>query len=144
MTQGYRDDGTEDRSVLVVAFNRRVFGLRPVDGAVLWEHAMEAPGEIELVLAHERVFAVTSFHLEVFRYPTGERLARVALPGKYRGRPSVVLERGRLYVGAGGEVTCFDLDGQVVWLQSFVGKGLARVSLGFPGNVRQSDDPGTQ
>ncbi|MCU0674155.1 MAG: PQQ-like beta-propeller repeat protein [Myxococcota bacterium] len=140
---GYREDGSEDRSVLVVAFNRRIFGLAPADGSLVWEHALEGLGEIEVLMAEGRVFAITYSHLHAFHYPSGTPIGVVALPGRYKGRPSAVLERGRLYVGASGEVACFDLDGRALWVQSFSGKGLARVTLGFPGNVRQSDEAGS-
>lgn len=140
----YRDDAREDRSILVVAFNRRIFGLHPRDGSVAWERALEGMGEIEVQIAQGRDFAVTHSHLYAFRYPSGEPIGRVPLPGTYKGRPSLVIERDRLYVGCSGEVTCFDLDGRALWVQPFTGKGLARVTLGFPGNVRQADDVGSQ
>jgi outer membrane protein assembly factor BamB len=141
---GYREDGSEDRSILVVAFTRKLFGLDPRNGSVVWENAIQGHGEIEVIIAHERVFAITWSHLHAFHYPSGRPLGEVALPGRYKGRPSVVLERGFLYVAGSGEVTCFDLDGRVIWLQPFTGKGVGRISLGFPGNVRQADDVGSQ
>lgn len=141
---GYREEGSEDRSILVVAFNRRIFGLDPKDGSVAWEHALEGLGEVEVLMAEQRVFAITYSHLHAFHYyPSGTPIGSVALPGRYKGRPSAVIERGRLYVGASGEVACFDLDGRALWVQPFAGKGLARVTLGFPGNVRQADDVGS-
>ena len=127
-----------------MAFGRQIFGLDPSDGRVVWEHPLQGSGNVEFVIAHERVFAVTSSYLHTFHYPTGNPITALALPGRFKGRPNVVLERGHLYLGTSGEVTCFDLDGRALWVQSFKGKGVARVTLGFPGNVRQSDDIGGQ
>ena len=44
---GYREDGSEDRSILVVAFTRKLFGLDPRNGSVVWENAIQGHGEIE-------------------------------------------------------------------------------------------------
>lgn len=101
---GYREEGSEDRSILVVAFNRKIFGLDPKDGSVAWEHALEGLGEVEVLMAEQRVFAITYSHLHAFHYPSGTPIGSVALPGRYKGRPSAVIERGRLY-GAGGSTS---------------------------------------
>ncbi|MEC7519869.1 MAG: PQQ-binding-like beta-propeller repeat protein [Myxococcota bacterium] len=145
MDGGYRESGAEDRSILVVAFAGKVFGIAPADGSVRWEHSVAYAGAVELQIHGGRVFASTGASLHCLDYATGRLLGKVQVPDRYKGRPSMVIEGDRLYLGSQGEVTCFRLsDGAALWTQGLEGKGLGRVALGFPGNVRQADDAGTR
>ncbi|HBQ15161.1 MAG TPA: hypothetical protein DEF51_29910 [Myxococcales bacterium] len=145
MEAGYRESAAQDRSLLVVAFAARVFGLKPDDGSVAWEHVMSGGGEVEIQVHRGRVFATTGRELHCLDYLTGRVIGKVTVPDRYKGRPTMVIERDRLYLGSAGEVTCFALDdGRVLWSQGFPGRGLGGVALGFPGNLRQADDRGSQ
>lgn len=141
----YREGG--DASVLVVAFYGRVFGLNPSTGQQLWAYELGGGlgrGEVELVISEARVYACDGRTLMCVEYPSGRWLGSSPMPGSYKSRCSMVLQGDRLYVASGGEVTCFDQNGQVIWHQPFQGAGIGSVALGFPGNVRQADDAGSR
>lgn len=140
----YREDGREDRSILVTAFNGTLFGLDPTTGAVRWRHALGHGGTVELQLHAGRVFASTSQALFCFEYPSGVLLGQVRIPTKYWGRPTMLIEGDRVFLGTSGELSCFDLSGNVLWTQPFQGDGLGAMALAFPGNVRQADDLGSR
>lgn len=144
MEQGYRESGAEDRSVLIVAFGGKVFGIDPSSGSIRWEHVIAYGAEVEVLIERGRVYATTGRELHCLDYGTGRLLGKVAVPDTYKGRPSMVIERDRIYLGSNGEVTCFSIDGTPIWVQGFKGKGMGAVALGFPGNVRQADDRGSQ
>ena len=141
----YRDTAAEDRSVVVVAFGGRLFGLSVEDGAVLWEHGGLGYGVVEVLVERDRIFvSADGRHMHCFTYPEGRRVGRIRLPGSYTGRPTMLLQDGRLFVGRGGQITCLNKDGQILWHDSMTGKGLGSVSIAFPGNVRHGDDVGSQ
>jgi outer membrane protein assembly factor BamB len=141
----YRDDPTEERPILVVAFNGRVYGKDPRTGVTHWEHQLEGMGhtQVELTFSRGRIYASNGYTVACFAYPTGERLGTTQVPGSYRGRPTMLVEGDYLYLATNGELSCFDRDGKLVWHDPFPGKGLGSVALGFPGNVRQSDNVGS-
>jgi outer membrane protein assembly factor BamB len=139
----YREDGREDRSILVTAFSGSIFGLDPATGAVRWRHAL-GDGTIELQFRAGRVFASTSQVLYCFEYPSGVPLGRVQIPDQYGGRPTMLIEGDRIFLGTHGELSCFDLTGKVLWAQPFQGQGFGSMALGFPNNVRQADDVGSR
>ncbi len=128
----------------MVAFGGRVFGLEPSSGAVIWENPMGTHGDVEILIHRGRVYATDGLSLRCFDYRTGASFGGTEIPDQYPGRPSMVIERDQIFIGSEGEVTCFDLNGQRLWSQGFKGKGVGRVTLGFPGNVRQADDIGSR
>jgi outer membrane protein assembly factor BamB len=141
----YRTDSDSDRSVLVVAFNGRVFGLDARTGRQVWSHDIKSGhGEVELVVQSNRVFAAVGKTLVCVAYPTGELLGTTTLPGTYHSRPTMMASGDLLYVATGGELTCVDASGRPLWHEPFVGKGIGSIALGFPGDVRQADDAGSQ
>jgi outer membrane protein assembly factor BamB len=141
----YRKDASEDRSVLVVGLNRRVMGFDAHSGKPRWEHVLpQGSSEVEIVVHEGRVYASSGYQLMCLGYPDGRLIDTIALPGTYKGRPTMLVEGDRLYVGLRGEICCFDLAGQLLWHDGLSGKGVGSVSLGFPDNVRQADDRGTQ
>ncbi len=142
----YRRSAEEDRSILVVGLNGRVFGVDPATGAHVWEHALSSvpSGEVELMIHGARVFASNGRKLACFEYPSGRPVGVVDIPGAYKGRPTMLLENDRLLVATRGELSCYNMDGQLLWHDPFAGKGVGSMSLGFPGNVRQADDIGSQ
>ncbi len=143
----FRESAAEDRSILVVAFNSRVFGVDPATGRRVWERALAyyaGLGEVELLIHGARVFACNGRSLMSLEYPTGRVVGEVTIPGSYRGRPTMLIEAGRLYVANRGELTCFNMDGQQLWHDGYSGKGTGSMALGFPDNIRQADDAGSQ
>jgi outer membrane protein assembly factor BamB len=139
----YREDGREDRSILVAAFSGSLFGLDPATGTVRWQHAV-GDGTVELQFRAGRVFACTTQTLYCFEYPSGVLLGRVPIPDQYGGRATMVIEGDRIFIGTSGELSCFDLAGKVLWTQPFQGRGFGSMAIGFPDNVRQADDLGTR
>ncbi|HJL18566.1 MAG TPA: PQQ-binding-like beta-propeller repeat protein [Sandaracinaceae bacterium LLY-WYZ-13_1] len=141
MVEGYRESAAEDRSLLVVAFAGQIFGIEASDGSIRWEHRVDYGAEVEVLVRHGRVYAtMMGKELHCLDYATGRLLGKVPIPDTYKGRPTMVIERDRIYVGSQGEVSCFTIDGHHLWTQGFAGKGTGNVALGFPGNVRQADD----
>lgn len=131
--------------MLVVGLNGRLMAFDAHSGASRWEHKLPTGhGEVEVLVHEGRVYASSGFQLMCISYPDGRLLGTIDLPGTYKGRPTMLLEGCRLYVGLLGEICCFDLDGQLLWHDGLAGKGVGSVSLGFPDNVRQADDKGAK
>jgi outer membrane protein assembly factor BamB len=134
----YRSDASPDRTLLVAAFGCLVFGLERSSGAVRWEVKLEG-AEVEIAIADGVVIAATQTHLAFIDYATGALHKSVGLQGGWVGRPTMLVDAGHIYVGRNGEVSCYTLRGENIWLEPFKGKGAAAVALGLPGNVRQAD-----
>lgn len=135
----YRESADEDRSVAVFGLNGRVFGIDAASGRRLFEHQVGS-GDIELEVGHGRVFAHPhGAELFVFEYPSGRQIGHTRLPGDWPGRATMLLYDQRLFVCTGGEVTCVNLDGQVLWHDPMKGKGVGSVAIAFPGTRRVVD-----
>jgi outer membrane protein assembly factor BamB len=109
-----------------------------------FEHALDRLGEVELAVLGDRIYATTGKTLYCFEYPTGVLLGTAAIPGKYPGRPTLLLDNGLVIVATRGEVSCFDDKGQLLWFDPLPDRGVGSVALGFPDNVRQADDQGSR
>jgi outer membrane protein assembly factor BamB len=145
----YREAASEDRSILVVGVNGRVVGLELATGACRWvvdlSEVATRNEDVELAIHDGTVLACTSRgeQLVCIDYRTGAVLGRAPLPGK--GRPTMLVDSGRILVGRNGRVQCFDMRGQPLWDQRLEqGLIVGGVALGLPGNVRQSDDTGSR
>ncbi len=132
---------SEDRSVLVVAFNRRVVGFEARTGQIRWETEIDTVfGPIELAIEPPHVYACDAKHVFCLDYATGRVVGQVRLPAKYVDRPSMVVDGGLIFIAGAGEVMCLDTRGRTVWHDPLEGRGAGRMALGLPGNVRQADD----
>jgi outer membrane protein assembly factor BamB len=141
----YRADSREDRSILVAAFNGKVFGLDRASGVPRWAvNVEEHGGEVELAVDADVVVACTHTRLTFIRYATGEILRLVELVGEYPSRPLMLIDGGQILIARHGEVSCYALSGDALWLQPFTGHGFGSVALGLPGQVRQADDTGAK
>ncbi len=141
----YRETDADDPGpLLIVALGNRVMALDRRTGELRWETDVSTLGHaIELAIVDDRVFAVTSAgHVYLLDYLDGNVITRVQLPGSYRGRATLVVDRGHLFIASGGEITCVDRGAQVVWFNGLEGKGVGDAALGFPGKVRQVDSRG--
>jgi hypothetical protein len=135
----YRSHAAPDRSLLVTAFGGRVFGLERGNGQIRWETKVDASSAVEIFLGDGIVIAASLSLLAFIDYATGAIRTSVPLAGSQTGRPTMLVDGEHVYVGSGGEVSCYTLHGNKVWWQPFTGKGIWDVALGLPGNVRQAD-----
>lgn len=147
----YRESAAEDRSILVTAFKGRVFGLDRTTGQLRWEVSLvvQAGGwmvedETEIWITGGVVIAASTSRLAFIAYADGRVLASKEIPGSYPSRPTMLVDGQHIYIGRGGELSCFTTRGDLVWFQPFQGKGLGSLAIGLPGNVRQADDAGSK
>jgi hypothetical protein len=66
-------------------------------------------------------------------------LGRTPIPAQYGGRGTLLVDGHQLFTGVCGEIVCFDWNGALLWHDPLKGRGIAPMSLGLPGNVRQAD-----
>jgi outer membrane protein assembly factor BamB len=141
----YRTPATENRSILVTAFSGKIFGLDRVSGAQRWAFEFDAhAGEVELAIESGVVVACNFNKLAFIDYATGAVLRIVNLVGEYPRRPTMLVDQGQILIARNGEVACYALSGDALWLQPFTGKGFGTIALGLPGNIRQADDAGSK
>lgn len=144
----YRHDSAPDRSLLIVAFGGKVFGLERMTGELRWKTVLDEwdGSVVELAVGDDLVIAVSTARLAFLRYGTGELLKNVdrSRHEKGRARSVAVIDGQYIYLGSAGSAACYSLNGDFVWQQYFSGEGTAEAALGFPGNVRQADDRGAK
>ena len=136
----YREPDPEAAPLLIVAFNDQVMALDRVTGALRWYSKLRSAGSsVELAIHAGRVYAICgNGMLHVLTYEDGAEVTRRKLSGRYVGRATLVVDADHLFIASGGEVCCIDRDGKDVWFNGLEGKGVGLVSIGFPGNLRQS------
>lgn len=139
--------GGTDSSLLVIAFANHVYALDRASGQVRWQvpfGEVAAHREVELAIVDGLVIAANPFHLMFVEYASGELRAKVELPHDRKGRPTMLVDGGHVYVCGEGSVSCFDMSGKHLWTNPFKDRGRGSVALGVPGNIRQADDIGTK
>jgi len=122
---------------LVVAFGKGIRGLSTINGAVIWEHEPGGNGRWTVLVTETCVYALGQ-ELFCLDYASGALRWRAETP-EIAAPAAMVLEADRLYLGDGGVVLCFNLEGRLLWQNRFKGKGMSPVALGFPRNVAQAD-----
>jgi outer membrane protein assembly factor BamB len=135
----YRDSSEEDRSILVAAFNGKVFGIDRATGQVRWKFTGLTHGVIELAVGLGVVVACGMQELAFIEMASGRSLRMVHLVGEYASRPIMLIDGPHIFVARGGEIGCYTTGGDWLWSQPFTGEGLGRMSLALPGNARQAD-----
>lgn len=101
-------------------------------------------GEVEIAIEGGVIVACTRSVLTFIRYDDGQVMNSVALVGAHPRQPIMVIDGGQIFVARNGEVACYTLAGDPVWVQPFGGMGFGSVALGFPGVLRQADDAGSK
>jgi outer membrane protein assembly factor BamB len=133
-----------DRSILVVGLNGRVFGLDRATGAIRWR--VQLPGvRSEVALAVDYGVVIASSHgggLHCLDYLTGA--VRWSEVTRDTGRATILIEPDQIVCIKDGYIDCFSPDGERLWQQPLKGEGIGRAALGYPGNVVQADDKGTE
>jgi outer membrane protein assembly factor BamB len=134
-----------DRSILVVALSGRLIGIDRETGDVRWENEMVGGGRGEVFIAiGYGVVIASAYGAKIFcvDYLTGA--TRWEQSTHSSGRASIIIEPDRIVCAKAGYLDCYAPDGKFLWQQPLRGQGMGRVALGFPGNVAQADDPGSQ
>jgi outer membrane protein assembly factor BamB len=135
----------DERTVLVVALGGKIAGLAPDSGQILWTNKLEGGGygHVYLAIDQGRILAsADGAALFCLDLSSGATIWKSKTTGE--GRAVIVVEPDAIYVAKGGRVDRFAIDGRLLWSQPLEGFGLGGVTLGFPGNVVQSDDPGAR
>jgi outer membrane protein assembly factor BamB len=130
--------------ILVVAFNGKVFGVQRATGAPAWQFRFPHAAIVELHFERGLVVACSYAQVAVLDALTGQVRGNFALAGAQGLRPTIVIDHGHIFVSGAGEVSCYTFEGACLWKQPFKGEGFGVMALGFPGNVRQADDPGSK
>jgi outer membrane protein assembly factor BamB len=133
------------KNIMIVGIGGKVIGLDAMSGEIRWEDGMKSGGygEVALAATEDLVFAsANSAKLFCYRYATGALVWTADT--NTTGRATIIVDEEQVYVAKGGVVDCYSFSGTKVWSQPLKGKGLGRIAMGFPGNIVQSDDPGTE
>lgn len=135
----YRNNAIEDRSLLIVALNGHIIALDANSGKKRWRYGLGGIG-IEVLVHAGRVYALGSQKFfTVLDYATGREVRKHAALATWNGRPTMLLDQQRIFIGCGGEVFCFDLDGELLWHDPMAGRGVGSLALAMPDNARQAD-----
>ena len=134
-----------DRSILVVGIHGKVLGLDRATGQIRWSNDLRGGGygEVFLAVGYGVVIAsAVGAAIYCLDYLTGE--TRWSDSTQASGRATIVIEPDQIVCSKGGYVDCYTPDGTRLWQQPLSGQGLGRVALGYPGNVAQADDKGSE
>jgi hypothetical protein len=144
----YRANAAEpqpDRSVLVVGLSGHVYGIARATGELLWANNLRGGGFGEVFIAVGYGVVIASAGgaaLYCIDYLTGND--RWAVATQASGRATIVIEPDQIVCAKGGYIDCFSPDGNKLWSQPLKGAGVGRIALGYPGNIAQADDPGSE
>ena len=131
--------------ILILGISGQVIGIDALTGNIRWQDGMKGGGYGEVALAANEEFVFASARgakLFCYRRTSGEVLW--VSDTSASGRATVVVEGRLVFVAKGGEVNAFTFTGERQWKQQLSGKGLGRIAMGFPGNIVQADDPGSE
>jgi outer membrane protein assembly factor BamB len=131
--------------ILILGIGGQVVGIDALTGNIRWQDSMTGGGYGEVALAANDEYAFASAQsakLFCYRISTGELLWTATTSAS--GRATIVVEGRLVFVAKGGEVNAFDFAGERQWEQALKGKGLGRIAMGFPGNLVQADDRGSE
>ena len=134
-----------DRSLLVVGVAGKVIGLERDTGQLRWRNDLRGGGTGEVFIAFRYGALVVSANGDaVFRldYATGATLWQARTQSV--GRATIAIEPEVIVVAKSGYLDAFRHDGHKLWTQPLTGMGVGATALGFPGNVAQADDAGSQ
>ena len=134
-----------DRSVLVVGVAGKVVGLERYTGQLRWRNDLPGGGMGEVFIAFRYGALIVSAGGDaIFRldYATGATLWQGRTQSV--GRATIVIEPDVIVVAKSGYIDAFGHDGRHFWTQPLSGMGVGATALGFPGNVAQADDAGSQ
>jgi len=131
--------------ILLVALGGHVAGLDPDTGRIRWSNELVngGYGDVDLAMDGEFILASASGNrIFALAYGDGRTLWSAETTG--HGRTTIVFEGERIYIAKGGFIDAYSRTGERLWKQDLPGFGTGRATLGFPGNLRQADDVGSQ
>jgi len=141
----YRQDASVDRSILVVAFNGRVYGVDRATGVRRWEGPELEASELHLEVTEGIVVVSKRGMVVLLDYASGALLTAIQVPGEVAAaRATVLVAAPYVYIGADGELFCYSMRGERIWHDPFRGKGHGRIALALPGDASVSDDGGAR
>jgi outer membrane protein assembly factor BamB len=131
----YRD---AESSIVVVAFQGRVFGLRRTSGRKVWEHRFDLDTIVRVRVRAGRVFAISS-SLTCLDLATGALLWSAQLSGAlFSG--TLLVDGDQLIIGDSGMVASYDVvSGAPLWVNRFEGEREGHVALAREGEDAQAD-----
>jgi outer membrane protein assembly factor BamB len=141
-----RAEAGHDRTVLISAFNNKIFGVNRQNGQLLWQVELGAGygPTVDIAIIDNVVVAVCGATLSFIEYRTGRVYKEVKLAGEPSSRPTLLIDGQHVYVASDGELGCYTSAGDLVWFQPFKGHGHGTMALGLPGNIRQADSLGSR
>jgi outer membrane protein assembly factor BamB len=130
--------------LLVSAFNAKVFAVDRTTGDIVWKFLLVRGDIVELAIDDQVVIACTTRTLVFLDYATGREIKYILRDDVAAGgtRPTMLVDDHHIYITGSGTVACYTTQGDLLWEQKFSGEGLGNAAIGFPGKVRQADDPG--
>jgi outer membrane protein assembly factor BamB len=131
----YRDGESSDRGPLLCCLNGVLRGIDRSDGSILWESKLET-NEVRMAVGPQRVY-VAGRKLRCIERSSGQQHWVVDLrEGCWTG---LLVLADRVVVAGVGELDCYSLTGERLWLQRFKGGGYGELSVGVPGQVLHYD-----
>ena len=134
-----------DRSLLIVGLRGHVYALDRATGQMRWHNPLPGGGIREVTLAIGFGVVVASAYggiIYCLDYLTGQ--LRWQHDTQHAGRATILLEPDHIVCAKSGSVDCYAPDGRLLWMQPLQGAGFGPTAVGYPGNVMQADDPGSE
>jgi outer membrane protein assembly factor BamB len=131
----YRTDAHENRSLLLLGYERKVVAVRRETGEVAWTFQNDGayPYYVDFVVCEGRVYAAAGLYLVCLDYSTGRPLFSTQFQSPIL---RVLLDERRLYAFGAGHVGCADLEGRLLWERSHqIQMASTGPTFGFPDNI---------
>jgi len=120
---------------LIAGFGGKVFGIDPETGKRLWAWDTGSNAAVRVAVEEGGVFLLTRNFLARVDLATGALSWQATIPAA----DTLLVDRGRIFVGGAGEVRCYSFDGRLMWEDDFRGMGLGAVALATEGKACQAD-----
>ena len=131
----YRTDAHENRSLLLLGYERKVVAVRRETGEVAWTFANDGAYRyyVDFAVWEGRVFVAAGHYLVCLDYATGRPMFSTQFQSEIL---RVLLDDGRLYAFGEEHIGCVDPDGQLLWERSHsIHLESKSPTFGFPGNI---------
>lgn len=138
----YREAGTEDRSLLIVAATNRVVALKVNSGEIAWTWEPQSPSiryNPRIEVHNGAVYVAMGSSVFGLVYQTGAQSFETTLDTwSATHAPTLLIEKNKLFVAVSNYVYALGLDGKLLW--SICGRSNdSSMSLGLPDKVRHGD-----